>query len=32
MITVERNSSKWTGHYVGWAKTLEIAKISEKTL
>ena len=30
LITDGRNSSKWTGHYVGWSKTLKIVKISEQ--
>jgi hypothetical protein len=30
LIKDGRNSSKWTGHYVGWSKTLKIVKISEQ--
>jgi hypothetical protein len=29
LISDGRNSSKWTGHYVGWSKTLQMVKISE---
>ena len=30
LITDGRNSSKWTGHYVGWSKTLQMGKIAEQ--
>ena len=30
LITDGRNSSKWTGHYVGWSRTLQKVKISEQ--
>ena len=30
LITDGQNSSKWTGHYVGWSKTLQMVQISEQ--
>ena len=30
LITDGRNSSRWTVHYVGWSKTLQMVKISEQ--
>ena len=30
LITDGRNSSKWTGHYEDWSKTLHMVKISEQ--